>query len=297
MIQLEYAMCLPHNKLKYVPLTKCLSRKEEEEIQERKGTKCPRDVNEWFAQIWDDPPQIDEERMGSAGAKVDHHLEMRSKAFALVGAGHLGGLRLKDAKFIQCYNDRPSPESGLRAPLLSEALAADKSIEKQIYSLVNDQKVTLDDAVHEIMTVRSLASSVLQPRPKTITGGVGKGPRSRPEFSKGKPTHGKGSFYGATRNDNSGGKATGAKNANSSRLPSNRRLSWHLRNPSTNRQVCLWYHTSSCSFGSECKFDHACPVDLPDGSMCESLEHNALGHSKGKGKGQARKGKNGKAGR
>ena len=83
-----------------------LIKKEEKEIQEREYVKRPRDVSEWFEQIWDEPPQLDQDMMGTSTATIDHYLD---------GAGHFGGLLLKDAKFVTHYWQRPSVELGLRA--------------------------------------------------------------------------------------------------------------------------------------------------------------------------------------
>ena len=53
---------------------------------------------------------------------------------------------------------------------------------------------------------------------------------------------------------------------------------------SEGKLVCKHFNIpAGCTFGSACKFEHACDVRMPDGSACGSKQHNRLGHKAAQG--------------
>ena len=74
---------------------------------------------------------------------------------------------------MEYYTKKYTEASGLRSLHLEEAMDADETLHKEIYKLVNEEGWTLDDALHEISTVRNEVRGVMRPRAKSV--GKGKG--------------------------------------------------------------------------------------------------------------------------
>ncbi|CAE7471139.1 unnamed protein product, partial [Symbiodinium pilosum] len=105
------------------------------------------------------------------------------------------------------YDDAPSREiptgyeagSGLRGPTAEEMMAADRRLWEIIAELVNSKKWSLDDAIAEVVDVRSDMASLLQPRPlppKNVPVDV---PRNFWRPSKGNKGKGKGGGKGGAK--------------------------------------------------------------------------------------------------
>ena len=113
--------------------------------------------------ILDDVPTRDlPPQLGAAG--LSQILSLQATALALCKGAHLHGLKLYVAKFLRLALHRYEPETGLRGPVTSEMMFADQELWSRISELVNLREWSLDDALHEMVKVRSDMDSLLQPR-------------------------------------------------------------------------------------------------------------------------------------
>ena len=99
--------------------------------------------------------------------------------FSLCGAAHLASLRQLDNKFLGLYTVTLNPELGLRSPTVVEAREADRILWVRVFSLIDDQEWSFEQALHELTAVRGDLDVLLQPRPM---GGKG-GQRQQPSRS------------------------------------------------------------------------------------------------------------------
>ena len=72
--------------------------------------------------------------------------------------------------------------SGLRAPNLQELIAADKFIYEEVYKLVNEERWTMGDALHEIASVRVDLHTWMMPSARTSSMQPTKGSPGRQSY-------------------------------------------------------------------------------------------------------------------
>ena len=166
-------------------------------------------------------------------------------------------------------------------------MAADQEIHERMYKLINkginNVKWTLDQALHEFATVRTDVETLLAGRPrgasrntfqdngKGLKGkkgsrGLGKGSyRSDPYDPP--PPKDKGNGKGGKK-DKDKGKSTGKVVMRGGRFPPGWQAAWATLGPDKSTPISLKRHTSGCTFGAGCKYNHSCPVKLPSGKFC-----------------------------
>ena len=152
-------------RLKWIPWQYRLSQKQYQEILEAKTTKAVRsEVQLLTAAFMDDQPELSvESRPLSAGWLMQIQTIFRN-ALALCNAAHLKSLKDFDKKIADLCLKQPDRTSGLRTVTTQELLSADRRIWNTISDLLREGW-SLDEALHEMTTVRSDIPSLLQWRP------------------------------------------------------------------------------------------------------------------------------------
>ena len=95
--------------------------------------------------------------------QVQALLQVRSFAFAMVGACHLGSWNLYVHKFMDFYTADPGEH--FRFPTVQEAEQADRQAVREVFSLCFAGS-TLDDALNTVAFERDMLRHLLLPRPK-----------------------------------------------------------------------------------------------------------------------------------
>jgi hypothetical protein len=183
---------------------------------------------------------------------VSKLLMLRGTAWALVDWCHLGSAKLYCQKFMKLYSRSFGENSGLRAPSMEEAELADAEAIREIAHQMR-QGLTLDLAIHEVITLRDVLGQLLQarPRPAKIArfhDSQGKSDRThRYEKGKGKyqqfrqqPSHQKGGKNRFQSSQQKGGK--GRDNALDN-IPAG---------------LCRAFQSGSCNKGTACRYKHNC---------------------------------------
>ena len=252
-------------KYKWVPWNQIVSEKREGELLEAKALKTPRsELGMLGAMLFDEIPHIPEADIRASPWWISQLQTVRRNALALAGGAHLANLKKFDARFLSLYTKQYDEASGLRAPNLAEAMAADRDIFEKTFELVNERDWSLDDALHEISEVRSEMSVQLQPRPRPHKG-KGKPQESGKGFSRKGDAH-KGDRKGDKGQRKGGKKGDGRKgDRERSRDVSGWDRSWAMS--IDGRQICMRYHLSSCQQAS-CRYLHRCPVPDANGRPC-----------------------------
>ena len=152
-------------RLKWIPWQYRLSQKQYQEILEAKTTKAVRsEVQLLTAAFMDDQPELSvESRPLSAGWLMQIQTIFRN-ALALCNAAHLKSLKDFDKKIAGLCLKQPDRTSGLRTVTTQELLSADRRMWNTISDLLREGW-SLDEALHEMTTVRSDIPSLLQWRP------------------------------------------------------------------------------------------------------------------------------------
>jgi hypothetical protein len=203
---------------------------------------------------------------------------------------------------MNAYTKRYPDELMLRGPNMQELMEIDKMLHSEIHKLVNEMKWSLDDAMHEMSTVRSDLTTLMQPRarlPKAITNFQPQR-NNQPQQQKGGkgqqfPSQNNGGYqqnWGNSSKGNNapwqqqkgdgkqGGKNKGGKGGQKgdrSRTPSSSGTSewnpaWatHTTHSDTepSRPFCRRHHTGECGQPTFCRFSHKCPVKTTQGEPC-----------------------------
>ena len=243
------ALCnkyLSDKSFKYIPWHLRLSDKTQEELSLHRPRKVPRleDL------LWDDVPSRDIPSNGISQMFLFHLLELVSIAYAMLEAAHLSSFRKYNKLFISLAFRRHQSDAGLRNPSVIELQQADRAAWKTISDLCI-RGWSLDDALHEVVEVRCILHSELQPRPappKAV-----RGPKGRGKGKKGKsalPSPSGNQQKWITSFTDAGGKKLELCK------------SWNLR--------------SGCN-RKDCKFIHKCCIDV-NGKPCMS-DHQAYKHT------------------
>ena len=159
---------------------------------------------------------------------------------------------------------------------------------EQVYKLVNEDRWSMDDALHEIACVRMDAHTWMMPRArppptpkgagKPAGGNMGKGkgypPPPPPSYRPDRPPRGdKGK--GKDRRD-SGGK--GKDRSRSGRPPAmdgwSNTWATHITMNGQSRPICMRYNVAQCRT-ADCRFEHVCPVPNSSRAPC-GQRHRAV---------------------
>ena len=92
--------------------------------------------------------------------------EVFNNAAAMCEAAHLASLKSYTAKFMSYLTHKYDTDSGLRPPTFLEAQSADKQVHAVIFELVSERGWSIDQALHEMTSVRADLPMLLQPRPR-----------------------------------------------------------------------------------------------------------------------------------
>ena len=266
-------MCTKGGHFVWIPWTHCLSKKQEEEFQEARANKTPRsDAVSLLQLAWDAPPCMEESDLRAAPYFIGGLQAVRRNALALCKAAHLGNLKLLDSKMLAKYTATYPADSSLRAPNLKEFMVAERHVWEECYRLVNEENWTLDEALHELSTVRLDINMWLQPRPKapsvpaSSAKGSGKAkdarrqagrPKGRgPSSSTGGPQRPRSRSRQRSKGQSKSKPASGGKDGQ--------------------KQFCFRWNSGNC-MATPCKFMHACNA-LVNGKPC-GKSHRAIEHS------------------
>ena len=248
------------SKWKWVPWKFRMSMAKEEDIQTSRSAKVPKleGIN-LHALLMDDPLSIDVTGGNLGLHAIRTMFEVFNNAVAMCEAAHLASLKSYTAKFMTYLTAKYEADSHLRAPTFLEAQAADKQIHAVICELVVERQWSLDQALHELTSIRADLPTLLQPRPKPVKTAAPviqyKGPAKGPGKGKGEFVKGKGK--------------------SKQKAP---RVEWvtEVTQNGHKRQLCMRYQTGSCTLGDSCRFVHACAYPK-DGKACGG-SHSAKDH-------------------
>ena len=289
-----YEMCLPGNNLKFIPWKQILSMGESEKIRENRGDKQARSELQILTKmLWEEPEEKDMSDTRPSPWRLSQIQEMRRVAFAMAGKCHLASYRTFDKKFLQYFSKSFPLDSSYRGPDMKEAQEADRMLHEEIYRLVNEESWTLDDALHELSTVRGDIQNLLQPRIRAPQRGEQKGQKgkggsswtgkgagpSQGKWERPAPYWGNKGDKGQTgskgQKGQKGGKGDkGGKNSGKNIVMWN--PSWATQtNESPPRPICYRWHTTGCN-ATTCNFVHGyCPVKDHNGNPCGG-NHKAM---------------------
>lgn len=113
-----------------------------------------------------DASQAEEEKWSGGLYKLRKALDLRARAFAMVGACHLVSWNMYIPRLCEMVSEKLDSTS-LRPPSVEEALQADKRAMRYVFQLVNEEKGwTLDKALADAAGPKGVLAQWLQPRPK-----------------------------------------------------------------------------------------------------------------------------------
>ena len=155
-------------RIKYVPRQYRMSQRQYTEIVEARAHRVIRTEAQLLSTaLFDDTPTIGLESHIINASWLGARQRIFSNAIALCKGAHLAVLKAFDAKVLELCTQTWQPGHGLRNVTAEELLDADRKLWHSIAGLVEDQKFTLDEALHEFTNVRGDVHSLLQPRART----------------------------------------------------------------------------------------------------------------------------------
>ena len=183
-----------------------------------------------------------------------------SNAIALCKGAHLAVLKAFDAKVLELCTQTWQPGHGLRNVTAEELLDADRKLWHSIAGLVEDQKFTLHEALHEFTNVRGDVHSLLQPRARTYA------PPPAPHAPGGPrpPCKGLGKGRGGKTGSPNRPQRTIDKETSAAQLT---QAMQNLQLTHGKKTLCLRYNKTQCTNAS-CKFEHRCAIRMPNGQAC-----------------------------
>ena len=244
------------SKWKWVPWKFRMSMAKEEDIQTSRSAKFPKlEGIHLHALLMDDPPSIDVTGGNLGLHAIRTMFAVFNNAVAMCEAAHLASLKSYTAKFMTYLTAKYESDSNLRAPTFLEAQAADKQIHAVICELVVERQWSLDQALHELTSIRADLPMLLQPRPRPKPVKAAAPVIQYKGLAKG-PGKGKGEFV----------KGKGKSKQKSPRVE------WvtEVTQNGHKRQLCMRYQTGSCTLGDA----YAYPKD---GKACGG-SHSAKDH-------------------
>ena len=245
----------PGQALRYVPWQLRISQKQYQDMMEAKTHKAVRSEAQLLGILWDDTPELPLDQMRLSAEWLLKVQQVFRNAFVMCGAAHLHTFKKFDQKVFDLTMKKFSPESNLRSVTLPELLEADKCIWAEIISLVA-QQWSLDDALHELTSVRADLYGLLQPRPKHLgTGSTPKGPSKQVVKQTLK-------------------KPAGDAKASSQGTPRN--LCSFIVQNNERHSLCQRFQSGRCT-SKACKYKHLCAVKMEGGKPC-GKGHSAAEH-------------------
>ena len=248
----------PRGTIKWVPWQLRMSQRQYQDIMEARTSRTLRTEAQLVSSaLFDETPELSIERAHLSPAWLARTQQIFRNAIALCGGAHLAVLKAFDKKILDICTQSLAPDSGLRTVNTHELLNADRKLWNEISSL-HSEGWTLDEAVHEMTSIRADTHALLQPR-------------ARPPARKGP---GKG---------NKSGKGNGKKGGKvQTRLKDDRQVAAltetmkNLQLKRGNKTLCLRFNRAECN-DKNCKFAHLCAVRLPNGQR--RVDNVTLRHS------------------
>ena len=220
--------------------------------------------------LFDDVPSIEISNANMGVSTVARLMALHDTAVAMVGSCHLARLKSYTGRFIQLLSQRFEADSGLRAPTMLEAQAADQKLWSSIHALVSDKGWSLSDAIYEISEVRGEMGSLLQPRARAfVLNPKGKG-KAVP-LSPAPVQLGKGKAYKGFKGK---GQQSSGKGDKGTRIP------WvkEIQSGGEMKKLCMQFQLGKCTRGKDCAFVHSCAYPKSDGAAC-GQPHGAVQHA------------------
>ena len=240
-------------RLRWIPWQFRLSQRQYQEIQEAKTSRVVRsEVQLITSAFLDDQPEVSVENRPLSAGWLLHIQTVFRNALALCNAAHLKSLKDFDKKIADLCLKQPDRNSGLRTVTTAELLAADRKLWNTISDLLRDDW-KLDEALHELTTIRSDIPSLLQWRPaqprltqvlESIVKGKGKGKGKWANLLEEPP------FKRLRTEDKPFKKFEKPQPTN---LPKN----WADKHQG--KPICRRYQSLSCK-NQNCKFAHVCAI-------------------------------------
>ncbi|CAE7213397.1 unnamed protein product [Symbiodinium sp. KB8] len=155
----------PQGTITWVPWQLRLSHKQYQEIIESKSSKMLRTEAQFLSTaLFDETPEMPVEHLRLSPAWLSRIQTVFRNAIALCKGTHLARLKALDKKVLDASTQNPSDPS-LRTVTTTELVAADRKIWHEL-ALLHSTGWTLDDALHELTTVRADVANLLQLRAK-----------------------------------------------------------------------------------------------------------------------------------
>ena len=254
---------------RYIPWKLRLSEEQHEQQSMRRPSKAPR----LESLLFDDVPTREIPGPSIGKCLMQELLNLQAYAIALCGGAHLHTLKEMNRRFLnRCYERYPA-ESFLRGPTVEEAQLADQRLWHQIALLCNEEQWSMDEAIHEVVVVRSELQTLLMPRPvlpKSLLQD-GKGRAFRKGFGKGggQKGNGKGSLKGGDKGDDKGKDGF---------MVAGLRVGLWYNQGNQRRNLCKDYQLGNCA-RDKCRFGHGCGVIVGKGRLCLGA-HTPAEHKK-----------------
>ena len=255
LLSLVHQWFTPKGVIKWIPWQLRMSHKQYQDIIEARTARTLRTEAQLVsAALFDETPELRSDRAHLSPAWLARTQQVFRNVIALCGGAHLATLKAFDKKVLDICTQALSAESGLRTVNTHELLQADRKLWNEIASL-HSEGWSLDEALHEMTSIRADVHALLQPRARPPIGKGGKG-------NKGKGGGKKGKVQTRLKQDAQVGALADAMR--------------NLQLKHGNKTLCLRYNRTACN-DANCKFTHLCAVKLPNGQAC-GQRHPASQH-------------------
>ncbi|OLP75956.1 hypothetical protein AK812_SmicGene44177 [Symbiodinium microadriaticum] len=155
----------PGGSIAWIPWQLRLSQKQYQEIIESKSTKTLRAEAQFLSTaLYDETPEMPVDHLRLSPAWLGRIQTVFRNAIALCKGAHLARLKAFDKKVLDLATHSPA-DASLRTVTTTELVAADRKLWQEIAAL-HSTGWSLDDALHEMTTVRADIGNLLQYRAK-----------------------------------------------------------------------------------------------------------------------------------
>ena len=256
----------PGGSVAWIPWQLRLSQKQYQEIIESKTTKTLRTEAQFLSTaLYDETPEMPVDHLRLSPAWLGRIQTVFRNAIALCKGAHLARLKAFDKKVLDLATHSPA-DASLRTVTTTELVAADRKLWQEIASL-HSTGWSLDDALHEMTTVRADIGNLLQYRAKPPPP-----PLKPPPRKEGKGKDGKGN--GKNKNSTQPGKRKEPGAGTAPEVKTSDLVD--LVKEHGGRTFCIRFNKGHCR-NAQCKYLHACAFKLPSGEPC-GRSHPACKH-------------------
>ena len=169
LLSLVHLWFSPRGTIKWVPWQLRMSQKQYQDIIEARTSRTLRAEAQLVSSaLFDETPELSIERAHLSPAWLARAQQVFRNAIALCGGAHLAVLKAFDKKILDICTQSLAADSGLRTVNTHELLNADRKLWNEISSLRSDGW-TLDEALHEMTSIRADIHALLQPRARPPT--------------------------------------------------------------------------------------------------------------------------------